>query len=315
MSSRLVRQVANFIGLTVEEVLDVSDNAPNRYKRYKIPKRSGGQRTIYQPPKETKALQYALMTLCFNELQIHDIATAYIKGKSSPQRITAELHSNYKYSVRIDYKDFFYSIKPEDVFRKCDIRAKSDDKDFLKKCCYVKDADRWWLAIGSPSSPMISNAVVVDIDGELYNASKQIDPDSEITRYADDIVFSSNIEGKCFSFHDKAKQLIDGHASPDLTLNPSKTSFMSRGNRRVIAGLVITPDGRVSIGRKKKRQIRAMLHEYCQGSLDPEELKSLSGYLAWILDVEPNLFGRYAYTYGASVLNDALSGEQRDHQG
>mgnify|MGYP006276509807 CR=1 FL=1 len=303
-------RVIQYLGIPKAEIDRIERNAPNRYKRYQIPKATGGKRTIYQPPPETKALQYSLMSLYFEDMSVHDIAMAYQRGKSSPQRATALAHSEYEYSVRIDFKDFFYSIKPVDIFSNADFVNKDNKSDtkFLKNCCFVYDDKDWWLAMGAPSSPIISNIVLYNLDERMFRCSNKVDPNSVLTRYADDVVFSTNDEGGCFEFYDLCRSVIESHDSPCLSINETKTSFMSRGNRRVVAGLVITPDGRVSIGRDKKRKISAMVHQFSIGILDEEEIGRLQGYLSWILDVEPDLYDRFAVRYGAEVVRNALRG-------
>lgn len=303
----IIDRVSKYMGISLEEVRRISENSPVRYKRYRIDKNSGGTRTIYQPPAETKGLQYALMSLILENLPIHDIATAYRYGEESPQRRTAEAHAQYEYSVRLDYQRFFYSIKPSDLFNIIEPDLTDSEHRFLKGGLFVYD-NEWWLAIGAPSSPMISNAVSYGVDDCLQELAYILDNGSTITRYADDIVFSTNKDGVCFDFHDEVRQILSEISSPDLRLNDSKTSFMSRGNRRVIAGLVITPDGDVSIGRDKKRRLRSMIDHFRKQDLSEEQESKLQGYLAWVLDVEPSLYNRLAMHYGADVMKEALSG-------
>ena len=100
--------------------------------------------------------------------------------------------------------------------------------------------------------------------------------------------------------------------SPNLILNDLKTVYMSRGTRRAITGLVVTPQGGVSIGRDRKRYIRSLLHKYSahlaakNGPMAEEELAFLSGMLAFVLDVEPELYNRLAQKYSSDVVNAAL---------
>ena len=57
-------------------------SAPYRYKVYQVPKRSGtGLRTIAQPAKEVKKLQYWVINNIYPNLPIHPSASAYVSGK------------------------------------------------------------------------------------------------------------------------------------------------------------------------------------------------------------------------------------------
>ena len=55
-------------------------NAPNKYKVYKIPKRTHGYRTIAQPTSELKKYQRSFIKLF--DFPVHNSAMAYRKGKS-----------------------------------------------------------------------------------------------------------------------------------------------------------------------------------------------------------------------------------------
>ena len=73
------------LGLAVllpqDELLRLIRSAPHRYKVFKIPKRKEGEfRTIAQPAKEVKALQYWVMQHVLSQFDVHPAATAYQKG-------------------------------------------------------------------------------------------------------------------------------------------------------------------------------------------------------------------------------------------
>jgi len=91
-------------------------SAPYRYKVYQIPKRSGaGLRTIAQPAKEIKKLQYWVIKNIFPSFPIHQAACAYLKGKNIFQN--ADAHSSKPYLLKLDFKDFFPSIKGDDFLK------------------------------------------------------------------------------------------------------------------------------------------------------------------------------------------------------
>lgn len=307
----LIEKVSNFTGLSIESVKSIARKAPNTYKRYTVPKEGGGRRVIYQPSRETKSIQYALIEVVLEGLKVHDIAMAYRRGIESPQRKTAEKHAPYSYSLRIDFEKFFYSIGPKDLF-KClenNNKSKADEEErFLEMSLFINHHSEFKLAIGAPSSPFISNSVVFRVDREMLARAKDVDPDSALTRYADDIVFSTDEQGSCRDFLEEAKQVLNSIDSPSLSLNDSKTTFMSRGTRRMVAGLILTPDGDVSIGRDKKRAIRSWLNDLKYGNLDDEKIRKLQGYLAWVKDVEPSLLNRLSLKYTSDLVNKAMEG-------
>ena len=90
----------------------------------------------------------------------------------------------------------------------------------------------------------------------------------------------------------------------------------SRATKRSITGLIVTPEGEVSIGRDRKRLVRSMVHRYKQytrGERDfgKDRRKHLSGLLAFILDVEPDFYNRLVLKYGAETVNAALHARRR----
>ncbi|MNR58036.1 hypothetical protein D3C85_1789400 [compost metagenome] len=54
-----------------------------------------------------------------------------------------------------------------------------------------------------------------------------------------------------------------------------------------MTGLVLNSDGEVSIGRERKREIRAMYHHYKHGKLQPDAIAKLFGLLNFAENIEP----------------------------
>ncbi len=73
-----------------------------------------------------------------------------------------------------------------------------------------------------------------------------------------------------------------------------------------ITGLVLTNDGKISIGRKKKRFIKSLVHKYSNGLLDEENKLFLSGYLSFCWSVESDFIYRLGKKYGYQVINKLL---------
>ena len=144
------------------------------------------------------------------------------------------------------------------------------------------------------------------LDEQINAIANGISNKVAYSRYADDIIFSTNLRGGCRSFYEAMLELVASTDSPRLAINSSKTMFSSRAGRRVVTGLFIRPDGGISLGRRNKRYIRKLLFDLKRDSIDPEKLTYLSGYLAFTLDVEPDFYNRLALKYGAELLVHAL---------
>ena len=312
MSKPLINTVAEFLGFEISVVTEMAGKAQRTYRHYKIPKKKRGLRTIYHPSKETKSIQYALMQILAETLTPHDCAFAYKPGLSSPLRKNAETHARFAYSLRIDFKDFFPSIKPADLFaaitdagnpKKIDLLP--EDREFLSQAFFVKVADgSLGLPIGAPSSPMLSNGVMRSLDIAIDAFAKN--REFVYTRYADDLVFSTAQKGASKAFLDGLRPLLSKCEHPRLTINEEKTLFMSRNCRRVVTGMTIDPNGTISIGRARKRFIRSLLNEFKHGGLIMKQPHILQGNLAFILDVEPRFYNRLCLKYGADLVSRAL---------
>ena len=265
MTKSIINIISEYLGFDSDTTIKISKNAQTSYRRYLISKKKGGYRTIFHPSKQTKALQYAFIETILNKLDVHECAAAYIRGRLSPLLVNATKHSSLSFSIRLDFADFFPSISPKDLIRVIKMKEEykdinNKDEQFLTDSLFIRiPGGKQGLAIGAPSSPIISNAVMYLIDKKITKLALSISPESVYTRYADDIVFSTNNKGGCSEFFDGVKDILAKSSSPKLTLNSAKTFFASRGTRRVVTGLYICPDGQVSLGRKNKRYIKKLL--------------------------------------------------------
>jgi hypothetical protein len=312
MRPSLVQLVTDFLGLDRSTVEEMAQKAPITYRHYQIRKKRGGFRTIYHPSKETKSLQYALMHLLGKVLEPDSSAMAFRRGFESPLRKNAEAHAQFPYTLRIDFKDFFPSITPDDLFAAMEgpnnpakMQLSFDERAFLKQVFFVRQKDgNLGLPIGAPASPLLSNAVMRSLDLAIKDYATR--HDFVYTRYADDLVFSTATKGVSRDFLTGLRAVIANSEHPKPTINEPKTLFMSRNARRVVTGLTINPDGTLSIGRKPKRYLRRLLNHFRYRRLDDHEKHSLQGHLAFILDVEPGLYNRLCQKYGAGLVLDAL---------
>ena len=313
MSRPLIQSVAMFLGFDLNVVAEMAARAPTTYRHYKIPKKSKGLRTIYHPSKETKSIQYALMHILSQTLEPHSCSFGFKAHFSSPLRRNAEKHAGFPYTLRVDFKDFFPSIKPEDLFAAMtDVNnpGRMDlppvDKTFLSQALFAKQPDgSLGLPIGAPTSPMVSNGVMRHLDSEIESYAKL--REFIYTRYADDLVFSTSRKGVSKAFLDGLRVVIANSKFPRPQINEDKTLFMCRNCRRVVTGMTIDPNGTISVGRFRKRLIRKLLNDFRYGKLEDAKKKhALQGNLAFILDAEPHFYDRLCLKYGADVVLSAL---------
>ena len=108
----LIHELVIHFRVSPSDLLRIISTAPARYKEYTIPKRKGGIRVIAQPSREVKALQRYILGQKLSTLPIHPAATGYVKGRNIFQN--AEYHQSNRVILKLDFVDFFPSIKVGD---------------------------------------------------------------------------------------------------------------------------------------------------------------------------------------------------------
>ena len=298
----LINLLSVSTGLNPHDVKAIIMRAPVSYKRYTIPKRSGGFRIIAQPAREVKRLQRSLVEL-LSGLPVHAAAAAYVRSLSIADN--AARHSGNGPILKFDFKDFFTSLREKDWQEYCVRKAVFDDiSDVMLSSRLlfhrVPDCRMLRLAIGAPSSPWLSNVLMHEFDEiitDLVGRDKVT-----YSRYADDLTFSARRTGYLNGVEKSLRQTIAGLHTPRLTLNDDKTVLATMKYRRVVTGLVLANDGRVTLGRDRKRRIRAALHHASLGKLDREALIQLSGMIAFVKSAEPAFFEQIAARYGGDII-------------
>jgi RNA-directed DNA polymerase len=283
----IIEQAAKRLALPAPFLIKLAATASHRYKEYTIPKKTGGLRTIHHPARELKLVQGWLLQNVLSRLPVHEAATAYRIG--SGIRRNAERHVGHNYLLRVDFQDFFPSLKGRDVLAVLEAnRQKMADGDiteadiiFIKLIVCRGDS----LTIGAPTSPQLSNAIMFRFDESW---SRRIEErEVAYTRYADDLYFSTNRPNILRDVLQELRESLQNGDPPALRINEEKTVFSSRKRRRLAAGLVLTSDRRISIGRHKKRVLKSLVWKLKRRELKPDEVTSLRGWISYLRSVEP----------------------------
>lgn len=300
---KLVHQLAVALNQPEEKITLLLQRAPLHYKVYQIPKRTSGTRTIAQPTPELKALQRAFTTLV--ALPVHQAAIAYRAGLSIKEN--AQRHKHNRYLLKLDLHNFFNSITPaifwhewQHFFAPLEDSEKQHIEHLLFWAPRKTLHSRWVLSVGAPSSPCVSNFVMYRFDEKLqaYCNNQQI----TYTRYADDLTFSTRKTNILFELPGIVAQLLEAQFGGRITLNKRKTVFSSKAHNRHITGIVITNEGKLSLGRAKKRYLKHLVHQFLCGQLALEEIAQLRGWLAFAQHIEPSFIRSLQAKYGSAVM-------------
>jgi len=291
----------------------VARSAEYRYKTYNIPKKRDPKtwRTINHPARELKLLQRWIVKNVIELLPVHRAAVAYRKHASIAKN--ARLHQHNNYLLKVDFIDFFPSLTGVDVIHVlhtnssvlAGVASGPRDLDLVRKL--VCKGDR--LTIGAPSSPALSNAIMFGFDTVWYERCRAMGV--TYSRYVDDLYFSTNQRNVLSPLLEKLREELRRQRHPTLIINEQKTVFTSRKRRKIVTGLVVTPDGSLSLGRQKIRHLRSLVFRSFQGEMSPEMEKYLKGMLAYARSIEPDLIDRlrekFQKKYGVDVIARLLS--------
>ncbi|MEH6457058.1 MAG: reverse transcriptase family protein [Cocleimonas sp.] len=267
--------LAILFGYSLEFIHALSKQQYKFYRTFTI-KKGKKVREIQAPKVALKVIQKWIgHHLCLT-IKFPEHVFGFIPETSA--RMAAKQHCNAKWLYSIDIKDFFPSISEELVsaaFQKIGY-SEIGSQLAASLCCF-----NGFLAQGSPASPVLSNLVMKDVDGELKKLGEELGV--TVTRYADDIVFS----GKGV-FPDNLKLLVGQiFKNTGLELNADKEYFADslKGQRLKVHGLLVNGDKpRLTKGYRNK--IRAYKHLLEAGKVSNNDLKRLNGHINYAESID-----------------------------
>jgi RNA-directed DNA polymerase len=302
----IVELLAKHLDKSTEDIGVFLVDAAKKYKVYKIPKRTHGHRVIAQPSRELKRYQRVFLDHWL--LPIHPCAMAYRKGLSIKDN--AEAHRRQRYLLKMDLENFFNSIDPPLFWKVWDSHQavlpelfpceKRILEQLLFWCPSKKTGGKLILSVGAPSSPMISNFCLHNFDNTLTAHCQTLG--ITYTRYADDLTFSTNRERELFQIPTQMRKMLHSEFGNRITLNHAKTAFSSMAHNRHVTGITLSNNGMLSLGRTRKRYIKHLVHQFCNGLLAKEDLAHLRGLLAHARHIEPDFLHALGQKYSRETL-------------
>ena len=251
------------------------------YRRYSLPKQSGGTRTIQAPAAPVKAAQRAVLRAYLAPLGAHAAACGFVAGRSIADN--AAPHVGQLVVANADVRQCFPSVSWSRVLgalrRDFAATLSSSAIGLMTDLVTAEGA----LPTGAPTSPALLNRVLLRSDEILSQlaAARGVN----YTRYADDLTFSGSATAVKMLGH--AQRVL---AQVGLALDEKKTHIFRRGRRQVVTGLVV--NDRVSVPRKLRRELRAAVHAAATGKPvlwhgAVQSLVSLRGRLAFLAMAHP----------------------------
>ena len=267
------------------------------YHSYTIPKRSGGRRQIDEPqPPLMNALRNlkSMLEINFSVLH-HTSAFAYVKGRSTVDAVRRHQSNNSRWFLKTDFSNFFGSTTKEFLMRMlkhiypfsyvCQVPEGERALDRVIDLCFLNGG----LPQGTPVSPTLTNLMMIPID---FAISHQLRSGKYVyTRYADDILISHR---ESFN-HEQMVMTIDEvlrRFGAPFRIKPEKTRYGSSAGRNWNLGVMLTKDNKITVGRKRKEQLKAMCHSYLQARStgnpwDVSDVQYMQGLMSYYKMVEP----------------------------
>lgn len=288
-----IQEIEQTIEIARNLLKPFENNYENEYYTFKIPKHSGGFRTINAPNTAFKNALNNVKTLFENNIRClpHSAAHAYIKQTSITDALKKHQKNNSNWFLKIDLKNFFPSCKPEHIynllinlypFYYLSENHKILLKEIIQICCLNNG-----LPQGTPMSPLLTNLIMVHYDYQIEQYLAEKEGFYIFTRYADDLLISSQ---KKFNWKETCRDLQE--ILKPFEINKEKIRFGSKAGRNWNLGLMLNKDNKITLGHKKKKTLNAMLNNFLKKYTTnqhwtKEELYKLQGHLSYLNHIEP----------------------------
>lgn len=307
------------IDLAYQKLHLILDNSPvditniqNYYQTFKIPKHSGGLRTINAPKDALKfALEqcYDVFKNIINALP-HNTAYAYTKGRDSYEAVKQHRTSNW--FLKLDIKDFFPScnkqllitqlqqVFPFSVMLEEEPGLMSKLLDF----CLLNNE----LPQGTNMSPLLTNTLMVPFDWAFTQYCEKYG--FVYTRYADDMLISHKDQFSYKTIQTVIEKLFESLQYP-FKLKKEKTRYGSVCGSNWNLGLMLNKDHNITIGHKKKKIFKAMLNNFATDLTkeifwDKIDLHELLGLYSYYHRIEPEYIGYVVNQYSQKFNFDII---------
>lgn len=291
----------DFAGVSVEENIS-----------FKTFTQAGKTRKLIVPNEKLKSFHEFLRLFLLDFLPLNkDVVFSYRKGLSAYDAVAR--HASSKSFFVCDIANFFPSI------RRC--RVKSTLLT-AKDLCPLNDFEIWLdrivdlvcvddsLPVGFSTSPAISNAVLMDFDNALQNycASKGL----VLTRYSDDIIVSAQDFAALKGIQEQVDAQLQDAVKGEFSLHPGKSRFLHSGAKIKLLGMVLLPNGVVSVDASVKKEIEVLLHFYLRDREkfahrvegDPRKAEArMSGLLNYVNTIDQAYLDKLRKKYGVAVVD------------
>lgn len=274
----------------------------SHYIRFKIPKKTGGERHISAPMPRLKAAQHWILVNILEKLELHGAAHGF---RTSHSIVTnARPHVGSEVIINFDLKNFFpsisykrvkglfqsfgYSEAAATIFGLLCTEPEIEELELDGKTYFVAVTERH-LPQGSPASPAITNLLCRRLDRRLTQMAGELG--FVYTRYADDLTFSASgdsLQNICNVLR-RTESIV---AHEGLVINEEKTRILRKNRQQEVTGIVVNEQ--LSISKKMLKRFRAALFQIEKDGPDGKRwgnsedvIASIQGFANFVAMVNP----------------------------
>lgn len=252
------KEIARLLDIDEKIINEIISDTKKHYSRFFIWKdeEHTKKRWIEAPDEILKGIQEHILHNVLYKMAPTKFAHGFIHGRSIVS--CAKEHTGKKFVLKLDLKNFFPSISREMVYGAMFSELTPENVKIIIPAIELCLMDGR-LPQGAPTSPAISNIVCKPLDMVLYGIANKFG--LTYTRYADDLIFSSDSDD-IYKVIPIIKSTI---AKFGLVVNEKKVKVLKKHQRQTVTGLVVNADGKTSVRRKKRMNLRAFMHQILTG--------------------------------------------------
>lgn len=274
--------------------------------------RAGKIRKLLIPNDNLKGCHDFIRLFLLDYLPINDqVVFSYRKGVNAYDAL--KVHIGSKFFFVCDIADFFPSLGR--------VRIKSTLLTAVEGCP-IADVDDWLerivdlvciddtLPMGFSTSPSISNAALLPFDNRLQALCK--DRELIFTRYSDDIIISGANRAALDGIEGIVAACLQDAMNGELKLHPCKSKFFHGGIKIKLLGMVLLPNGTITVDASVKEEIEILTHFYLNdkdklaarvgGRLQTAEAR-LAGLINYVNTVDQNYLDKLRRKFGSTVVD------------
>jgi RNA-directed DNA polymerase len=247
----------------------------NRYNYFKLKKRNGSFREIMAPAKDLKYIQKWILQNILVKFPLKDSCKGFRKEISIYHN--AKVHEKADIILKVDLLKFYDTITEKRVYGIFKAMGYVENLAYtLAKITTAKHRISYWndfdekskvilnelvdqkpsiLPQGAPTSPMLANIAATRMDHRFETLSKIMN--FNYSRYADDLTFSINADGKLPTLKFITKIITE----ENFFINSDKVSYMKKGCKQYVTGLTTTNG--VNVSKKYRKMISEHIF-YCR---------------------------------------------------